>query len=117
MDDTYYRGYLDVSVQAQEKPNMRVMRGKALLDTVSADFKFVENTPRGARSVEIGRTLHSRCVRRPDGQYTLTFRFDAGQKYLRESVIAEVQDIIAQVGNDYKVQQKKRKEAEKDGEA
>lgn len=117
MDDTYYRGYLDVSVQAQEKPNMRVMRGKALLDTASADFKFVENEPRGARSVEICRSLHSRCVRRPDGRYTLTFRLDAGQKYLREAVVAEVQDIIVLVGCDYKEQQKKRKEAEKDGEA
>lgn len=89
-----YRGNVALAVQAQKNPNMRVMRGKALLDAAVSDFKFVENEPRGPRSVEVGRTLHSRFVRRPDEGYTITFRVVAGTKFLREILTAEVAEVV-----------------------
>ena len=73
----YKRENLDVSILTQRgAPHMWVMNGKALLDEESKDMKFVENAPRGERSVEVGRTAHSRYVRRPDGMYTITLRLD-----------------------------------------
>ena len=73
----FKRENLDVSILTQRgAPHMRVMNGKALLDEESKDMKFVENAPRGERSVEVGRTAHSRYVRRPDGMYTITLRLD-----------------------------------------
>lgn len=91
-----------VSLQSIQAPNMRIMRGKALLDTAAKDFKFVENTPRGPRSIEIGRTSHSRFVRRPDGLYTITFRVDARMKYLSESLCAEVRELCKIITEDQK---------------
>lgn len=98
----YVKKRLTVSVQSVQAPNMRVMRGKALLDAAAEDFKFVENTPRGPRSVEVGRTLHSRFVRRPDGLYTITFRVDAGMKYLSEALCAEVRELCKTICEDRK---------------
>lgn len=110
MED-YVRKKMDVSLQTQTKPNMRVMSGKALLDDEANDFKFVENAPRGARSVEVGRTAHSRFVRRPDGLYTVTIRCDASSKYLREELTAEVARIVKAITDDKKYQQKLQKDA------
>lgn len=110
MED-YIRKSMDVSLQTQTKPNMRVMSGKALLDDEANDFKFVENAPRGPRSIEIGRTPHSRFVRRPDGLYTVTLRCDASSKYLREELTAEVADIVKAITEDRKYQQKLQKDA------
>lgn len=100
-------------MHTQSDPNMRVMRGKALLDDEAMDFKFVENAPRGPRSVEVGRTVHSRFVRRPDGLYTVTFRCDASTKYLRETLTAEVAEIVKMITADKKAQENGRKQEEK----
>ena len=108
-----YRGDVTLAVQAQRQPNMRVMRGKALLDVAAADFKFVENAPRGPRSIEIGRTVHSRFVRRPDGCYTLTFRVDANERFLRESLIAEVAEFCKVIAVDAAGLKATRKAAKK----
>lgn len=72
--------------------NLRTMRGKCLLNCEEGELIFQENTPRGPRSVEVGRTYHSRLVRRPDGLYTLTFRFDAGMKYPSATLVSELRD-------------------------
>lgn len=112
MSENDYRGQLNVAVQGQRSPNMRVMNGRALLDVDGNDFKFVENAPRGPRSVEVGRTMHSRFVRRPDGLYTVTLRLAAGTKYLREAITAEIADIIKAIELDSQVEKAKRKEAE-----
>ena len=111
--EQYNRKNLDVSMHTLPHPNMRLMHGKALLDEVAHDFKFVENTPRGPRSVEVGRTVHSRFVRRPDGLYTVTFRCDASTKYLREALTAEVAEIVKLITNDKKIQDNERRAAEK----
>ena len=114
--EQYNRKKLDVSMHTLSEPNMRVMRGKALLDDEALDFKFVENPPRGPRSVEIGRTVHSRFVRRPDGLYTVTFRCDASTKYLRETLTAEVAEIVKMITADKKAQSYgKRKEEDQQG--
>lgn len=114
--EKYKREKLDVSMHTLTDPNMRVMRGKALLDDEAMDFKFVENAPRGPRSVEVGRTVHSRFVRRPDGLYTVTFRCDASTKYLRETLTAEVAEIVRIITADKKAQNNgKRKEEYQQG--
>lgn len=110
--EKYTREKLDVSMHTQSAPNMRVMRGKALLDDEAKDFKFVENSPRGPRSVEIGRTVHSRFVRRPDGLYTVTFRCDASTKYLRETLTAEVAEIVRLITADKKLQSNGKRKGE-----
>lgn len=91
---------------------MRVMAGKALLDEECKDLKFVENPPRGPRSVEVGRTAHSRYIRRPDGLYTITLRIDASGKYLRETLTSEIAEIAKNIEMDFKLQ-KKEEAAEK----
>ena len=112
--ENYQRKQLDVSILTERgNPNMRVMAGKALLDEESQDLKFVENAPRGPRSVEVGRTAHSRYIRRPDGLYTITLRVDVSRsKYLRETLTSEVAEIAKNIELDYKLQ-KREEVAEK----
>ena len=105
--ENYHRKKLDVSIFAERgNPNMRVMAGKALLDEESSDMKFVENPPRGPRSIEVGRTAHSRYIRRPDGLYTITLRVDATHKYLRETLTSEIAEIAKNIELDYKLVRK-----------
>lgn len=111
--ENYQRKQLDVSILTERgNPNMRVMAGKALLDEECKDLKFVENPPRGPRSVEVGRTAHSRYIRRPDGLYTITLRIDAAGKYLRETLTSEIAEIAKNIEMDYKLA-KKEQTAEK----
>lgn len=84
--------------------NLRTMRGKMLLNAEESELVFQENTPRGARSVEVGRTMHSRIVRRPDGLYTLTFRFDAGMRYAAATLVSELRDACKAAEFDMKKQ-------------
>lgn len=88
-----------------EVPDYKLLRGRALLNRTKSELTFVQNTPRGPRSVEIGRTVHARFVRRPDGDYTITFRVAALEKHLREQMIAEVRDIVTAVIVDYHKQE------------
>ena len=76
------------------------------------EFAFVENAPRGKRSIEIGRTAHSRFVRRPDGDYTATFRFHPSEKLIKEQLVAEMRDIVKGCDNDRAKQQAKLKKEE-----
>lgn len=87
----------------EERPGGRVLRGKALYNDQDSELTFVENAPRGKRSVEIGRTMHGRFVRRPDGLYTLTFRVDADMRYLRAVLVAEAGEAAAAVAFDRRV--------------
>lgn len=96
----YIHEEMDVRLQTQQPPHMRVMRGKALYDAQEKDITFIENEPRGPRSVEVGRSAHGRLVRRPDGMYTYTLRIDPSLKYLRETMVAEVGNIIKMVDAD-----------------
>lgn len=118
MEDLFkdYRGQVDLAVRSQRAPDMRVMRGKALLDEAAKEMKFVENEPRGARSVEVGRTAHSRFVRRPDGLYTITFRVSAKEDYLKETLIAEVREMCDRIRVDSAFQYQAAKEALKEAQ-
>ena len=103
----------DMSVVMQtieEKPELSFVRGKACLDKADKRMTFVENAPRGARSVEVARQPHSRVVRRPDGLYTLTLRFGAGERYLKSVLQSEVRNIVDAVALDYEKQNRKEKE-------
>ena len=115
--ENYHRKKLDVSIFAERgNPNMRVMAGKALLDEESSDMKFVENPPRGPRSIEVGRTAHSRYIRRPDGLYTITLRVDAAGKYLRETLTSEIAEIAKNIELDYKLVRKELSKAKEEKE-
>ena len=85
---------MSVEMQTQEQRNMCILHGKALLNEDESRLTFVQNAPRGKRSVEIARSLHSRIVRRPDGCYTLTFRFDAGERMIRPALISEIRNMV-----------------------
>lgn len=89
-------------------PENKLLRGRALLNPQKKEFAFVQNTPRGPRSVEVGRTLHSRYVCRPDGDYTVTVRFGADEKNIREQLLAETRQIVSSVQEHYKSAQAKR---------
>lgn len=95
---------------------MRVMRGKALLDSGDKRLTFIENTSRGPRSVEVGRTLHSRYVRRPDGLYTITLRVNADTKYLTETLVSEIREVSKVIAEDRTVQKKFLKDGKEEKE-
>lgn len=78
------------------------MRGKALLSPQECEMTFIENPPHGPRSVEVGRTRSSRFVRRPDGLYTVTFRFNAAMPRLKENAVAEMRQVAKMIAEDYK---------------
>lgn len=86
----------------EEGAGGRILRGRALYNDCENEMTFVENAPRGARSVEVGRTVHGRCVRRPDGLYTFTLRIDADMKYLRANLVAEANEIANVIEKDRK---------------
>lgn len=92
---------MTVSMQTQPESNMKLLRGRALLCEEDKRFTFIQNKPRGARSVEVGRSVHARVVRRPDGFYTLTFRFAANEKFLKATLISEIRNIIDMASKDY----------------
>ena len=101
----HYEHHADMSVDLytlDEKPEMQLLRGRALLNPDKKEFAFVQNTPRGPRSVEVGRTLHARYVRRPDGGYTATVRFEGDESLLREKLLSEVREMVTMVGEDMK---------------
>lgn len=96
-------------------PENKLLRGRALLNPHKKEFAFVQNTPRGPRSVEVGRTLHSRYVCRPDGDYTVTIRFGAGEKNIREQLLAETRQIVSSVQEHFKVAEARRKKEKREG--
>ena len=100
---------MTVSMQTQESKDMTILRGKALLNECDKRLTFIQNKPRGKRSVEIGRSDHSRIVRRPDGLYTLTFRFDAKERYLKELLLSEIRNVVKMAVADLKKQSEKTK--------
>ena len=98
---TNTRAQLEVTIQAQRDPHLRMMRGKALFDAAAADMKFVENPPQGPRSREVLRTAHGRLICRNDGTYTFTMsRIPKDLKFLRPSLVAEVTEAVKGIQDD-----------------
>ena len=66
-----YRRVKDICVDmytSDAAVEKRLLHGKVFLNSDKGEILFAQNAPRGPRSVEIGRTLHSRygscCWRR-----------------------------------------------------
>ena len=74
------------------------------MDDQKSNFLFVQNEKIYKKSVEIGRTRHSRLIRRHDGSYVVTFRFKATAKYIKSDLQAEVRDIVDAAIEDEKQQ-------------
>lgn len=85
----------DVSIYANgDQIDGRLLRGRAVYNEPDQRLTIVENSPRTKRSVEVGRGAHGRCVRRPDGNYTYTFHFTLKEKYLVQTLQAELRDVV-----------------------
>ena len=114
----HYKNMSNMSVDmytVDADPENKLLRGRALLNPHKKEFAFVQNTPRGPRSVEVGRTLHSRYVCRPDGDYTVTVRFGAQEKNIREQLLAETRQIVSSVQEHFKVAAAQRKKEKREG--
>lgn len=114
----HYKNMPDMSVDmytVDADPENKLLRGRALLNPQKKEFAFVQNTPRGPRSVEVGRTLHSRYVCRPDGGYTVTVRFGAEEKNIREQLLAETRQMVSSVQEHFKVAEAQRKKEKREG--
>lgn len=115
----HYKNMPDMSVDmytVDADPENKLLRGRALLNPQKKEFAFVQNTPRGPRSVEVGRTLHSRYVCRPDGGYTVTVRFGAEEKNIREQLLAETRQMVSSVLEHFKVAEAQRKKEKREGD-
>lgn len=89
-----------VELLTQQNNNFVVLRGRTILNEYERRLTFVQNPPRGPRSVEVARTAHSRLIRRCNGMYTLTFRFDSGEKYISSALQAEVRAAVKKAQED-----------------
>lgn len=96
----------------QEELDRQIVGGKLLLWKASKEVTFVQNAPRGARSVEIHRTAHARLVRLKDGRYSVRVRFAPTERQVGYQLIAEMREINKMAQEDEMKQQQKRKEAE-----
>ena len=87
-----YQKFKDYTVKVlgrQQTVTRRSFGAKTTLIPEDGEVWIVESKPRGPQSKEIGRAMHSRMVRRLDGNYTLTFRFSAEEKQIREKLLIE----------------------------
>lgn len=91
----------------------RLLHGRALLNPEESRMTFVENSPRGPRSKQIARGQHSSLLRKPDGTYIITLRFNVMEKYVGSALLAEVRE-MAQTANDDKARQIAIEKAEKE---
>lgn len=96
-NDFNYRTYdrISVGMQSQENRNLQFLRGKVLLNENDKSLLFIQNNPRGPRSIEVFRTGHSRLVRRSDGNCTLTFRFNPNEPGVLNQLLAEMETIVS----------------------
>lgn len=110
-----YKKWSDMAVELQHRqevnPDMHVLNGKGLLNQHESRFTFIQNEPRGPRSVEVGRTKHCRIVRRPDGKYTATLRFGAGEQQLLAALLAEIRRVTKMAQEDMETQDAEAKAA------
>ena len=98
----------------QENIDKQIVGGKLLLWSDHKEVTFVQNAPRGARSVEIGRTAHARLVRLTNGHYSVRLRFSADERQVNYQLIAEIREINKMAAADREKQnEKEKKEAGK----
>ena len=85
---------MTVVLQSQNDYNLEVLRGKVIINEDDLRILFIQNKPRGKRSAEVMRTPHSRLVRRPDGDYTLSFHFSPNEIGIAEQLLQEMNAIV-----------------------
>lgn len=93
----------------QENIDKQIVGGKLLLWSDQKEVTFVQNAPRGARSVEIGRTAHARLVRLTNGHYSVRLRFSADERQVNYQLIAEMREINKMAAEDKQKQNEKQK--------
>lgn len=93
----------------QENIDKQIVGGKLLLWSDHKEVTFVQNAPRGARSVEIGRTAHARLVRLTNGHYSVRLRFSADERQVNYQLIAEMREINKMAAEDKQKQNEKQK--------
>ena len=82
--------HMTAFLKSQKNFNMQSLHGRLVVDTAERRLFFQQASPRGPRSREVMRTDHSRLVRRPDGTFTLTFRFALEEEELRKQLLREM---------------------------
>ncbi len=114
-----YQDYnIDLYLSGHTPAENVLLRGRALLNKQKNEMSFVQSPPRGARSKEIQRTVHGRMVRRPDGNYTITFSaLKGGERNLRESLLVEVRRFYSVIQKDIEEEEAKRRKEEKNAES
>ena len=85
---------MTVNLQSQENYDQKVLNGKLFVNKQKHQIAFNQNRPRGPRSIEVMRTMHSRLVRRPDGDYTLTFHFSSEEYAVGPQMLEELQKVV-----------------------
>lgn len=98
----------------QESLDRQIVGGKLLLWQDSKEVTFVQNAPRGARSVEIHRTAHARLVRLVDGRYSVRVRFSALERQVGFQLIAEMREINKAASEDEAKQRRQQEGGVKD---
>ena len=94
--DSTYQKFSDYTLKVlsrEANATRRAFGAKVVILPEDSETWITENKPKGPSSKEVGRSIHSRIVRRLDGRYTLTFRFDADEKQLREQLLAEMRNM------------------------
>lgn len=98
-----YRRLKDICVDVYSHEvtiEKRFMCGKMFLNSEKGEVMFTQTQRKSVRSKEIGRTLHSRNIRRPDGTYQVTFRCNGNEKNLKNLLMAEVREIAIMIEED-----------------
>ena len=85
---------MTVNLQSQNHYDQKVLNGKLFVNTQKRQASFTQNRPRGPRSTEVMRTPHARLVRRPDGDFTLTFHFSKEEYAVGPQLLEEMQKVI-----------------------
>ena len=85
---------MTVNLQSQNHYDQKVLNGKLFVNTQKRQASFTQNRPRGPRSIEMMRTPHARLVRRPDGDFTLTFHFSKEEYAVGPQLLEEMQKVI-----------------------
>lgn len=111
-----YHKWSDMTVKAfLNETKKRVRSGRILINALESEATFNENEPRGPRSVEVSRDKHCRCVRRPDGDYTLTFRFNPTEKFVTEALVAEIRSVVNVTKKDKEAQLLQQRQKKEEG--
>ena len=85
---------MSVVVNAYENCNQKVTGGRILLNEKEKQLLFMQSKPRGPRSKEIMRSLHSKALLMPDGDYKITLRFSMDEAHIGDQIGDEFFDIF-----------------------